>query len=498
MPPSRILLADDDPGYADAMERALRGAGYQVQRAADGVEVLESLRKEVPDVLVLDLVLPRLGGDAVFSMVRQDPSLHHLPIVILSGVLAERDSVGPLAGETRIPKGPVNGTARELLAVLARLDRPSAKRARRSTRVPTPRRQVTELLSTVVHHEAILDVLGLGLLEVDGGGKILLANAGAERILGADRSVLLGSNILDKLPGARQSRLPGMLTETPETGQSQQPCYLSTADRTLKIEVVPLATQGGAATRLLALQDLTLETALDRRKADLLGYACHELRGALTPIWLCLKELMYLSANLGGEGGIPARVQRLEDEIQRLLGMIEDLRAVAGNEAQLFDLELSPLDLRDVIRHVVSLQQAQAAPKKIRIRTKTLNRVPSVRGNRNKLCQVMHNLLGNAIRYSPSGGEIQVQLEEAGGGLVVSVEDEGPGIPETKKENLFQTFHLGSGLHKDHGGLGLAISKGILDSHHGHIWAEDAQPTGARLMFFLPVIPEEQTPVRHA
>jgi K+-sensing histidine kinase KdpD len=74
------------------------------------------------------------------------------------------------------------------------------------------------------------------------------------------------------------------------------------------------------------------------------------------------------------------------------------------------------------------------------------------------------------------------------------VEDQGPGIPEGKKEHLFQTFHLGSGLHKDHGGLGLAISKGILDSHHGLIWAEDAQPTGARLMFFLPVIPEEQTP----
>jgi signal transduction histidine kinase len=281
-----------------------------------------------------------------------------------------------------------------------------------------------------------------------------------------------------------------MLREAPGTGQSQQPCYLSTSDRTLKIEVVPLATDEGAGTRVLVLQDLTLETALDRRKADLLGYACHELRGALTPIWLCLKELMYLSATLGGEGGIPARVQRLEDEIQRLLGMIEDLRAVAGNEAQLFDLELSPLDLRDVIRHVVSLQQAQATPKKIRIRTKTPYRVPSVLGNRNKLCQVLHNLLANAIRYSPSGGEIQVQLEERGGGLVLSVEDQGPGIPEEKKEHLFQTFHLGSGLHKDHGGLGLAISKGILDSHHGLIWAEDAQPAGARLMFFLPVIPE--------
>ena len=127
MRPSKILLADDDPGYADAMERALRGAGYQVQRAADGVEVLESLRKEVPDVLVLDLVLPRLGGDAIFSMIRQDPSLRHLPVVILSGVLAERDSSGPLAGETRIPKGPVNGTAKELLAALARFDRPGAR-----------------------------------------------------------------------------------------------------------------------------------------------------------------------------------------------------------------------------------------------------------------------------------------------------------------------------------------------------------------------------------
>jgi two-component system phosphate regulon sensor histidine kinase PhoR len=490
MRPSKILLADDDPSYADAIERELVGAGYQVQRAADGVEVLEFLREDVPDVLVLDLVLPRLGGGAILSMIRQDPTLRHLPVVILSGALVERDSAGVFAGGTRIAKGPVKGTAKELLAVLETLDQPNAKRQRRSPRAPTPRRQVTELLRAVAHHEAILDVLSLGLVEVNGQGKILLANVGAERILGADRSVLLGINVLDQLPDARQSRLPSMLREAPGAGKSHPPCYLTTADRTLKVEMVPLETAGDAATCLLVLQDLTLETSLDRRKADLLGYGCHELRGALTPIWLSLKELMYLCASVGGEGGIPARVQRLEDEIQRLLAMIEDLRAVAGNEAQLFDLQLSPLDLRDVIRHVVSLQQAQATPKKVRIRTKLPYAVPTVRGNRDKLCQVMHNLLANAIRYSPSGGEIQVLAEVRGGGVVVSVEDQGPGIPAEKREHLFQTFHLGSGLHKDHGGLGLAISKGILDSHHGLIWAEGGEPTGARLLFFLPTVTE--------
>jgi signal transduction histidine kinase len=492
MRPSKILLADDDPGYADAIERELLAAGYEVRRAADGVEVLESLREEVPDVLILDLVLPRLGGDAILSMIRQDPALRHLRVVILSGVLAERQIAGLPAAESRIPKGSAKATAKALLAALGKLgkeDRRDTRRPRRSARAlrtPTPRRQVTELLGTVAHHEAILDVLGPGLVEVDGRGKILLANAGAERILGADRSVLLGSNILDHLPGGRQSRLPGMLHELTGPGHAQQPCYLNTADRTLKIEMVPLVRDEVAGSSMLVLQDLTHESTLDRRKADLLGYACHELRGALTPIWLSLKELMYLCASVGGEGGIPARVQRLEDEIQRLLGMIEDLRAVAANEAQLFDLPFSPLDLRDVIRHVVSLQQAQATPKKVRIRTKLPYALPAVLGNRDKLCQVMHNLLANAIRYSPPGGEIQVLTQVRGGGVVVSVEDQGPGIPEEKREHLFQTFHLGSGLHKDHGGLGLAISKGILDSHHGLIWAEAVEPAGARLLFLLP------------
>ncbi len=486
MRPSKILLADDDPSYADAIERELLGAGYQVRRAADGAEILECLRKEIPDVLILDLVLPRLSGDAILSMIRQDAALRHLPVVILSGALVERESAGVVDGATRIPKGPHKRTAKELLAVLETLDRPNARRPRHSRRTPTPRRQVTELLRALAHYEAILDVLGLGLVEVDGEGKILLANIGAERILGADRSVLLGINVLDQLPGARESRLPGMLREIAGPGQSHQPCYLTTADRTLKIEMVPLVMDAAPGTRVLVLQDLTLETTLDRRKADLLGYACHELRGALTPIWLSLKELMYLCASVGGEGGMPARVQRLEDEIQRLLGMIEDLRAVAGNEVQLFDLQLSPLDLRDVIRHVVSLQQAQATPKKVRIRTKMPYSVPTILGNRDKLCQVMHNLLANAIRYSPPGGEIQVLVEIRGGGVVVMVEDQGPGIPEEKREHVFRTFHLGSGLHKDHGGLGLGISKGILDSHHGLIWAEAVEPTGARLLFFLP------------
>lgn len=488
---AKIVLAGDDPGYADALERALLRAGYEVRRVADGIATLELLRTEPPDALILDLVPPRLNGDAIVSAIRQDPALQRLPIVILSAARGERGSGNGPAAEAQIPKGPVRTTAKELLAALAALGpKTVSRRPRGSPPSARPRRQVDDLLRVVAHYEAVLESLGQGLLEVDTRGKILLANAAAERLLGTERSGLLGANVLDRIPGARESLLPRMLQEMPGPAPSLQPRYLSTGEQRLKIQMVPLRGDAGGDGWVLLLQDLTLETTLDRRKADLLAYACHELRGALTPIWASLKELADRFQARDADEATQASLQRVKGEIHRLLAMIEDLRAVARNEAQLFDLPRSPVDLREIVKLVVCLQQAHAATNGVRIRLQMPPKLPLVLGNRDKLCQVLHNLLANAIRYSPSGGEIRVRVEERDSGLVTSVEDQGPGIPSSQQEHIFRTFHLGSGLHKDYGGLGLAISKGILESQQGRIWAEKAEPTGARLIFFLPTIPE--------
>jgi signal transduction histidine kinase len=492
----RILLADDDPAYADAMEQELLTAGHEVRRAGDGVQVLEALREEAPDLLILDLVLPRLRGEAIIAAIKQDPLLGRIPVIVLSGALVERGPAGDLQAEVQIPKGPIRETARDLLAAVSTLHgKVRGANPRRRARRPSPRRQVSELLRMTAHHEAIMDSLAHGLLEVDRTGKILWSNSAAERILNIDRSALLGSNVLDLIPGARDSRLPRLFAEALEASHPLQPCYLATEERTLKIQMVHVPGTEDETTLTLLLQDLTLETTLDRRKADLLRYACHEMRGALTPISAALGEALQqvrASSPPNGPNGTPGRIQDVKEEVQRLLAMIEDLRAVAGNESQLFDLQLQPTDLREIVERVVSLQRAHANTRGVRIRVEMPERVAPILGNRDKLYQVLHNLLGNAIRYSPTGDEIQVRIEARGGGLVTTVEDRGPGIAPQRWGHLFQTFHLGSGLHRDHGGLGLAISKGILDAHRGLIWVEEAAPRGARLRFFLPTL--EPTP----
>jgi len=496
MRPVTILLADDDPAYADAMEQELLAAGYEVRRAADGVQALEALREETPDLLILDLVLPRLRGEAILSVIKQDPLLRQVPVIILSGALVERGAAGDLLAEAQIPKGPIKETARDLLAAVASLDgKARGTGSRRRTRRPAPRRQVSELLRVTAHYEAIMDSLAHGLLEVDRTGKILWSNSAEERVLDLDRSALLGGNVLDLIAGARDSRLPRLFAEALEPGHPAQPCYLATGERTLKVQMVHVPGADAEPTLTLLLQDLTIETTLDRRKADLLRYACHEMRGALTPISAALAEALQqvrASSPPSGPNGTPGRIQDVKEEVQRLLAMIEDLRAVAGNESQLFDLQLQPTDLREIVERVVSLQRAHANTRGVRIRTEMPDRVAPILGNRDKLYQVLHNLLGNAIRYSPPGEEIQVRVEARGGGLVTTVQDRGPGIPPERWGHLFRTFHLGSGLHRDHGGLGLAISKGILDAHRGLIWIEEAEAHGARLRFFLPTL--EPTP----
>jgi two-component system sensor histidine kinase ChvG len=119
-----------------------------------------------------------------------------------------------------------------------------------------------------------------------------------------------------------------------------------------------------------------------------------------------------------------------------------------------------------------------------------------IRGNEGRLAQVFQNLIGNALSFSPRGGTVAVRIQRDGDHAVVKVEDQGPGIPEGKLEAVFERFYSERPKHEaygKHSGLGLSISKQIIDAHHGRIWAEnirgeDGATRGARFCVALPTV----------
>ena len=227
---------------------------------------------------------------------------------------------------------------------------------------------------------------------------------------------------------------------------------------------------------------------LDRMKADFFASMSHELRTPLTSI----KEGTGLL--LDGVGGATSEKQRkllgiLAEESNRLITVVNSLLDLSKMEAGMmtYDFEMSSVDslIKRAVAEIIPLVEA----KHIKLESAIDTPLPSVRIDSERVLQVLRNLLGNAVKFTPKGGQVSISAKPANGRLEVSVKDSGPGIPLDSLAAIFEKFNQGSrhGAHTRQGtGLGLAIAKNIISSHGGKIWAESQLGKGSTFIFVLP------------
>ena len=227
---------------------------------------------------------------------------------------------------------------------------------------------------------------------------------------------------------------------------------------------------------------------LDRIKADFFAAMSHELRTPLTSI----KEGTGLL--LDGVGGDTSDKQRkllgiLAEESNRLISLVNSLLDYSKMEAgmMVYDFEISGVDplIKRAIAEITPLVEA----KQIHLDSVLEESLPAVRVDPERMLQVLRNLLANAVKFTPKGGQVSVMAKPANGKLEISVKDSGPGIPADSLVSIFEKFNQGSrqGPHARQGtGLGLAIAKSIITSHGGKIWAESQLGKGSTFIFVLP------------
>lgn len=198
----RILIADNDRFVVEAVGDLLREAGFGVRKAYDGLEALQALRREPPDALILDLIMPKVDGARLCRYLREDPRLKDVPVIVFSG-LAARD-MGEMAGleaQAFVAKGPLPVVAENLLRAVKGLAAGGG-----TAEVVfgyegfRPRQVVTELLAVKRHHEHILRHLEEGVVEADGNGAAVFLNPSAEVLLGMAEAGAVGRALLEFLP----------------------------------------------------------------------------------------------------------------------------------------------------------------------------------------------------------------------------------------------------------------------------------------------------------
>jgi signal transduction histidine kinase len=218
-----------------------------------------------------------------------------------------------------------------------------------------------------------------------------------------------------------------------------------------------------------------------RRREDFLAIVSHDLKNPLNAITMSVEML---GRNLSGEERMQKPVATIRRSTERMLALIRDLLDIVAIEAGRFGVEMRPEEAGAIVREAVEMMLPIAAERSQDL-TFALPPVPiDVLCSRERVLQVFSNLIGNAVKFTPTGGKIKVEVETTGSQVRFSVTDTGPGLSEKHLAHIFDRFWRASSR-AGGTGLGLSIAKGIVEAHGGTIWAESAVGTGSRFAFTL-------------
>lgn len=232
-----------------------------------------------------------------------------------------------------------------------------------------------------------------------------------------------------------------------------------------------------------------LETALKvaerstRLRDEVLAVVAHDLRN---PVHTVLGAAGVVEVIPPGEAHT-RHMQMIQRAARRMERLISDLLDVASIESGTLSLRSAPIDLTAIVTEVLEPIASQARERKVNVQREIDSGIPTVMGDHDRLMQVLSNLLGNAIKFTPEGGRVRLRVARSGDEVLVSVADNGIGISRSDLPHVFERFWRSQDSKEKGAGLGLSIAYGIIEAHGGRIWAESELGVGTKMTFALPV-----------
>lgn len=336
----------------------------------------------------------------------------------------------------------------------------------------------------------VLSHLGEGVFLVDSGGVIRLWNAAAETITGLPAREMCDVRADEALPGWKTlaARVP-----TSEADELYRPktIPLEVGGRELWLSIAGVEFGHGT---VYAFRDATSEHRLEAIRAEFVATVSHELRTPLAALHGAALTLTTRGNELPDEtrGLLLAMIS---NQSKRLASLVEDILLAGQLDAGSLRVEREPFSAAAVARAAVDEARQKAATKAM-LRVSTPEDLPRVLGDEGRTHQVLANLIDNAVKYSPAGSRVDIDVQQERGRIRFSVRDRGPGIPRAEQEHVFEKFYR---LDPDHrygvggSGLGLYICRQLVSSMQGRIWVEPAPRHGSIFAFELPVADDRAT-----
>jgi PAS domain S-box-containing protein len=331
-------------------------------------------------------------------------------------------------------------------------------------------------------NDAILANIADGIVAVDREGAVVLWNGAAERITGIRASEALGRQPAELLQRQLESE-----DGTPE-GDREVSIRRGGRELTLSLtEAVMRDPAGEIAGRIFAFRDISADRLVEQMKSDFVSTISHELRTPLTSIY-GFAETLLRRDSLFSETERATFIGYIASESERLTQIVDALLNVARLDTGDLQVQLSPVDLEAVLADAVNGQDVDHGANGHSFVVDVQEGRLTAQADRDKLRQILANLLDNAVKFSPEGGTVTVAARRRSDIVELRVTDEGVGVPEAERERIFRKFYRGAGGTNGGGtGLGLFIARGLVTAMGGKIWVESAEGRGAHFIFELPL-----------
>ena len=336
---------------------------------------------------------------------------------------------------------------------------------------------------------AVLSVMTDGVIIIDSDNRVQSINPAAVDIFELELENTQGKSLFELV---RHHRLAEILDRSRETSDSQS-ATLEVGEKRLYIQAT--ATPLGSAQpgyMLVLFQNLTRLRRLETIRQDFISNISHELR---TPI-ASLKALTETLNDTALEDPPAARrfLQQMDTEIDALTQLVEELLELSRIESGRVPLKLEPVSPYTLIEQAVERLKMQTERAQLKIFIECPPDLPLFPADPSRLEQVIVNLLHNAIKFTPAGGEVRLAAQQTKTSILFSVQDNGQGIASADLPRIFERFYKTDRARSGGGtGLGLAISRRLVEAHGGTIWAESLEGKGSSFFFSIPLAGKDIT-----
>jgi two-component system phosphate regulon sensor histidine kinase PhoR len=344
--------------------------------------------------------------------------------------------------------------------------------------------RITEAEDEKAKLSAILDHMAEGVIAVDSGKEVLMANPSARKMFALPHAAVLGKSLLEVV---RNQKIDDMMARAIQgrTLIAEEIEFSQPERKYLKVNAVGLPPSEGVC-GILVFYDVTEIRRLENVRREFVANVSHELRTPLTSIKGFIETL------LEGAFQDPDRsrtfLKMMEEDAGRLTRLIDELLELSKIESREMAFHFEPLSLEEEVEAVIRIFRLRAQEKGIEIENRiSPSQIPPVWADRDKLKQVLVNLLDNAIKFNKTGGRIVVSTESLDEEVRVSIEDTGIGIPKEAVPRIFERFFRVDKARSKGGGtgLGLAIVKHIIEAQGGKVFCESELGKGSKFSFTL-------------